>query len=184
MTGVALSYFLLTRGPAVESDSVLWLRIPANLGEQAPDDIFGFLDQRATVGSVVTALRKAEVDDRVSAVVVVPPPAPGPWGTVQEIRDAVIDFKESGKPIVAYLEFGMGQAYYLATACDQIFMSPTSPLMLVGVASYELFLRGTLDKVGGRGGHAGRRRIQDRNQHIYRIGVHARAPRSVGCAQS
>ena len=148
MTGVAVSYFLLTRGPAVESDSVLWLRIPANLDEQAPDDVFGFLDQRATIGSVVGALRKAKVDDRVSAVVVVPPPAPGLWGSVQEIRDAVVDFKESGKPIVAHLEFGMGQAYYLATACDEIFMSPTSPLMLVGVASYELFFRGTLDKVG------------------------------------
>ena len=148
MTGVAISYFLLTRGPAVESDSVLWLRIPANLGEQAPDDVFGFLDQRATVGSVVAALRKAKVDDRVSAVVVVPPPAPGLWATVQEIRDAVVDFKESGKPVVAHLEFGMGQAYYLATACDEIFLSPTSPLMLVGVASYELFFRGTLDKVG------------------------------------
>jgi protease-4 len=148
MTGVAMSYFLLTRGPSVASDSVLWLRVPANLGEQAPDDVFGFLDQRATVGSVVTALRKAKVDDRVSAVVVVPPAVPGLWGSVQEIRDAVIDFKESGKPIVAHLEFGMGQAYYLATACDEIFMSPTSPLMLVGVASYELFFRGTLDKVG------------------------------------
>ena len=148
MTGVAVSYFLLTRGPAVESDSVLWLRVPAVLGEQAPDDVFGLLDQRETVGSVVTALRKAKVDDRVSAVVLVPPPAPGLWGTVQEIRDAVIDFKESGKPVVAHIEFGMGQAYYLATACDQIFMSPTSPLMLVGVASYELFFRGTLDKVG------------------------------------
>ena len=148
MTGVAVSYFLLTRGPAVESDSVLWLRVPAVLGEQAPDDVFGLLDQRETVGSVVTALRKAKVDARVSAVVLVPPPAPGLWGTVQEIRDAVIDFKESGKPVVAHIEFGMGQAYYLATACDQIFMSPTSPLMLVGVASYELFFRGTLDKVG------------------------------------
>ena len=148
MTGVAVSYFLLTRGPAVESDSVLWLRVPAVLSEQAPDDVFGLLDQRETVGSVVTALRKAKVDDRVSAVVLVPPPAPGLWGTVQEIRDAVIDFKESGKPVVAHIEFGMGQAYYLATACDQIFMSPTSPLMLVGVASYELFFRGTLDKVG------------------------------------
>ena len=148
MTGVAVSYFLLTRGPAVESDSVLWLRVPAILGEQAPDDVLGLLDQRETVGSVVTALRKAKVDDRVSAVVLVPPPAPGRWGTVQEIRDAVIDFKESGKPVVAHIEFGMGQAYYLATACDQIFMSPTSPLMLVGVASYELFFRGTLDKVG------------------------------------
>ena len=148
MTGVAVSYFLLTRGPAVESDSVLWLRVPAVLSEQAPDDVFGLLDQRETVGSVVTALRKAKVDARVSAVVLVPPPAPGLWGTVQEIRDAVIDFKESGKPVVAHIEFGMGQAYYLATACDQIFMSPTSPLMLVGVASYELFFRGTLDKVG------------------------------------
>jgi protease-4 len=84
----------------------------------------------------------------VSAVVLVPPATPGLWGTVQEIRDAVIDFKESGKPVVAHIEFGMGQAYYLATACDEIFMSPTSPLMLVGVASYELFFRGTLDKVG------------------------------------
>ncbi len=148
MTGVALSYFLLTRGPSVESDSVLWLRIPADLGEQAPDDVFGFLDQRATIGSVVTTLRKAKVDDRVSAVVMVPPPVPGLWASVQEIRDAVVDFRESGKPIVAYLEFGMGQSYYLATACDEIFMSPTSPLMLVGVASYELFFRGTLDKVG------------------------------------
>ena len=77
MTGVAVSYFLLTRGPAVESDSVLWLRIPASLGEQAPDDVLGLLDQRATVGSVVDTLRKAKVDDRVSAVVVVPPSAPG-----------------------------------------------------------------------------------------------------------
>ena len=148
MTGVALSYFLLTRGPAVQSDSVLWLRIPANLGEQAPDDVFGLFGRRDTVGSVVTALRKAKVDDRVSAVVVVPPFAPVLWGTVQEIRDAVVDFRESGKPIVAHLEFGMGQAYYLATACDRIFMSPTSPLMLVGVSSYELFFRGTLEKVG------------------------------------
>ena len=148
MTGVAVSYFLLTRGPAVESDSVLWLRVPSNLGEQAPDDVFGFLEQRATVGSVVSALRMAKVDDRVSAVVVVPPVVPGLWGSVQEIRDAVVDFKESGKPIVAHLEFGMGQAYYLATACDEIFMSPTSPLMLVGVASYEFFFRDTLDKVG------------------------------------
>lgn len=148
MTGVAVSYFLFTRGPAVESGSVLWLRIPASLDEQAPADVLRLFDQRATVGSVVGALRKAKVDDRVSAVVVVPPPVPGPWGTVQEIRDAVIDFRESGKPIVAHVEFGVGQAYYLATACDEIFMSPASPLMLVGVASYELFFRGTLDKVG------------------------------------
>ena len=148
VAGLAVSFLLITRGPAVESDSVLWLRVPGILGEQPSDDIFGLLGQSATVGSVVDALRKAKVDDRVAAVVLEPPASVGLWGTVQEIRDAVIDYRESGKPIVAYLEYGGGQAYYLATACDQVFMTPSSPLMLVGVASYELFLRDALDKVG------------------------------------
>lgn len=148
MTGVAFSYFLLTRGPSVASDSVLWLRVPSSLGERAPDDFLGLLDGTETVGSVVSALRKAKVDDRVSAVVLIPPSVPGLWGTTQEIRGAVLDYRESGKPIVAYLESGTGQSYYLATACDEVFMSPTSPLMLVGVATYELFFRGALDKVG------------------------------------
>ena len=70
----------------------------------------------------------------------------GLWGKVQEIRDAVLDFKESGKPIVAYLEYGSGQQYYLATAADEVYLTPTSPLDLVGVASYDLFLRGALTR--------------------------------------
>ena len=148
VAGMAVSLFLITRGPVVASDSVLWLRVPGNLGEQAPDDILGLLGGSASVGSVVDTLRKAKVDDRVSAVVLDPPVSAGLWGTVQEIRDAIIDFRESGKPIVAYLESGGGQQYYLATACDEVFMTPASPLMLVGVASYELFFRDAFDKLG------------------------------------
>lgn len=148
MAGIAVSLFLITRGPVVASDSVLWLRVPGNLGEQAPDDILGLLGQSASVGSVVDTLRKAKVDDRVSAVVLEPPASVGLWGTAQEIRDAIVDFRESGKPIVAYLESGGGQQYYLASACDQVFMTPASPLMLVGVASYELFFRDAFDKLG------------------------------------
>lgn len=149
MAGVVVTYFVARRGPSVETNSVLWLRVPAMLGERAPDDVFGqLLGPRDTVGSVVEALRKAKVDDRISAVVLLPSYQSALWGKVQEIRDAVLDFRESTKPIVAYLEFGMGQAYYLATACDEIFLTPSSPLNLVGVASYELFLREALDKVG------------------------------------
>src|SRR5919201_6850005 len=70
------------------------------------------------------------------------------WGKVQEIREAVLDFKKSGKPIYAYLEYGGDREYYLATAADKVFLMPSSPLDLVGVATYELFLRGTLDKIG------------------------------------
>ena len=149
MTAVLVTYFLAGRGPTVESNSVLWLRIPGNLAEHEPDDLWGRLwaTRRGTVGSVVEVLRKAKVDDRISAVVLMPGQQ-ALWGKVQEIRDAILNFRESGKPAVAYLEYGGGQPYYLATACDKIYLSPTSPLDLVGVTTYELFLRGALDKVG------------------------------------
>ena len=149
LTGVVAAFLLTTRGPTVQAGSLLWLRVPDNMVERAPDDLLGQLvGRRETVGAVVETLRKAKVDARVEAVVLIPAMQPGLWGKVQEIRDAVLDFKTSGKPIVAYLEYGGGQQYYLATACDQIFLTPTSPLDLVGVASYELFFRGALDKVG------------------------------------
>ncbi|MCY3842240.1 MAG: signal peptide peptidase SppA [Acidobacteria bacterium] len=149
MLGLAAALLVAGRGPTVERDSVLWLRLPPTLAERSPDDLVGqFFGGRETVGSIVAALRKAKADERIAAVVLVPSVQPGLWGKVQEIRDAVLDFRESDKPIVAYLEFGQGQAYYLATACDEIFLTPSSPLNLVGVASYELFLRGAFDKVG------------------------------------
>ena len=67
---------------------------------------------------------------------------------MQELRDAVLDFRKSGKTVVAFLEYGGDREYYLASAADRVFLLPTSPLDLTGVASYEIFLRGTLDKIG------------------------------------
>ena len=67
---------------------------------------------------------------------------------MQELRDAVLDFRKSGKMVVAFLEYGGDREYYLASAADRVFLLPTSPLDLTGVASYEVFLRGTLDKLG------------------------------------
>ena len=93
-------------------------------------------------------LRKAKVDSRITSVVIRPTGTAALWGKVQEVRDAIIDFKTSRKPIIAYLEFGGEQELYLASACDKIFLMPTSSLDLTGLASYELFLRGTLDKIG------------------------------------
>ena len=149
--GAAVVVFTLaTAGPTIESPSVLWLRLPSNLTEYVPESLLGQLiaGRRDTVNSVVEALRKAKVDERIEAVVVIPSSQLGMWGKVQEVREAILDFKESGKPIIAYLEYGGGQQYYLATAADKIFLTPTSSVDLVGVASYELFLREALDAVG------------------------------------
>ena len=55
-----------------------------------------------TVRSVVDSLRKAAVDSRVTSVVLRPTDNAALWGKVQEVRDAVVAFKRSKKPIVAY----------------------------------------------------------------------------------
>src|SRR6185295_7921003 len=67
---------------------------------------------------------------------------------LQELRAALMDFRKSGKPITAYLEYASGQEYYVASAADRIMMMPAGTLDLSGVATYELFLRGALDKLG------------------------------------
>src|SRR5215467_3263641 len=151
LTGVALLYIAFGREPAVPSNATLVLRIGGDLTEVAPSDVVGYLRgvRTPTVRAIVDNLRKAKTDPRVTAVLLRPTGFESPfWGKVQEIRDAVLDFRKSGKPVYAYLEFGGDREYYLATAADKVFLMPSSPLDLTGLATYEVFLRGTLDKIG------------------------------------
>src|SRR5207247_6856441 len=144
-------YGLCGREPSVPSDATLVLRVGGDLTEIAPNDVVGYIRgvKAPTVRSIVENLRKAKVDSRVHGIVLKPTGFSSPfWGKVQEIRDAVIDFRKSGKPVYAYVEYGGDREYYLATAADKVFLMPSAPLDLTGVATYEVFLRGTLDKVG------------------------------------
>jgi protease-4 len=147
--GLLLLYSALAREPQVASGSTLVLRVDGDMREMEPGGLLGpFIEAPPTVRAMVEMLRKAKTDKRVSSVIVKPTGAGALWGKVQEVRDAVADFRRSGKPIIAYLEYGGEQEFYLATACDKVFLMPTSTLDLTGIASYELFLRGTLDKIG------------------------------------
>ncbi len=147
--GLILMAAIVGRQPQVAGNSTLVLRIGGDLQETEPGGVIGqFFEAPATVRSLVEALRKAKVDRRISSVIVRPSGAAALWGKVQEVRDAITDFKTSGKPIVGYLEYGGEQEFYLASACDKVFLMPTASLDLTGMASYELFLRGTLDKIG------------------------------------
>ena len=147
----AALYFIVSREPAVPSNVLLTLRVGGSLDEISPTDVFGYVRgaRTQTVRSVVDDLRKAKVDRRITAVLLKPTGFSTPyWAKIQEIRDAVVDFRKSGKPLYAYLEYGADRDYYLASAADKVFLMPSSPLDLAGVASYEVFLRGTLDKIG------------------------------------
>jgi protease-4 len=144
-------YLVFAREPGVGSNSTLVLPIGGDLAEVAPADVVGYLRgvRTPTVRSIVDNLRKARVDSRIRGVLLKPTGFNSPfWAKVQEIRDAVLEFRKSGKPVYAYLEYGGDREYYLASAADKIFLMPSAPLDLTGVATYELFLRGTLDKIG------------------------------------
>ena len=149
--GFATLYLLFGREPSVPSNATLVLRVGGNLTEVAPADVVGYIRgvRSPTVRTIVDNLRKAAVDNRVRGVLLKPTGFESPfWAKVQEIRDAVLEFKKSGKPVYAYVDYGGDREYYLATAADKVFLMPSAPLDLTGVATYELFLRGTLDKIG------------------------------------
>ena len=146
---LAFTSLLIGREPHVSGNSALLLKVNGDLQEVEPGGVLGqFFEAPPTVRSVVEALRKAKVDRRVTSVVIRPGGAAALWGKVQEVRDAIADFRTAGKPIIAFMEYGGEQEYYLASACDKVFLAPTASLDLTGMASYELFLRGTLDKIG------------------------------------
>jgi protease-4 len=139
------------RRARVTSSAALVLRPDGDLPELRPDDV---LDQFVDRGSdslrgLIGALRRAKTDSHITSVVLIPGSLDSPyWARVQELRDAIVDFRRSGKPVTAFLEYGSDREYYLATAADRIYLLPSSSLDLTGVASYEMFLRGTFDKVG------------------------------------
>lgn len=151
MLGFVAIYMLVGRAPAVPSNATLTLELGGDLAEVAPADVVSYLSgsRTPTVGAIVDNLRKAKVDDRVTAVFLKITGLTTPyWAKVQEIRDAVTDFRTAGKPIYAYLEYGGDKDYYLASAAEKVFLMPSSPLDLAGVATYEVFLRGALDRFG------------------------------------
>jgi protease-4 len=151
ITGTAALYFAMSRGPSVPATAVLVLKPAGTLQDMAPADVVGqlFGNDTRTLRGYVNSLRKAKRDPRITSVLLMPGAIDSPyWARVQELRDAIVDFRRSGKKVTAYLEFGGDREYYLASAADRVFLMPASSLDLTGVASYEIFLRGAFDKIG------------------------------------
>jgi protease-4 len=70
------------------------------------------------------------------------------WARVQELRDALVRFRKSGKPSWAHLEFAGNQEYFLATGCAKVAASPTAMLDVSGLSAEVSFYKGALEKLG------------------------------------
>jgi protease IV len=136
---------------------ILELDLTEGVIETRPPDPFSAVMTRhqPTITDVLAGLKSARSDDRVKGLVVKVGGKPIGLGVVQELREAVRRFRESGKPTWAWAEtfgeFSAGNVpYYLATAFETIYLQPSGDVGLTGLNIERPFLRGTLDKLGVR----------------------------------
>src|SRR5215217_3972212 len=151
LIGVAILVSAFRKGePSIRDNSVLALRVAGSLPDYTPDDplkrFFGGPDQSLT--GLVMQFKKAKADKRIKAILLDVNMSGVGWGKAEEIRDAITDFRSSGKPVYAYVEFGLNKEYYIATACDKIIVPPPGELFINGLAADVMFFRGSLDKLG------------------------------------
>ncbi|MEX0980499.1 MAG: signal peptide peptidase SppA [Bacteroidales bacterium] len=111
---------------------------------------FGGFDMEGTLGldQVLKDLDKAKRDENISGIFLRLSAIPASMATVEEIRDALLDFKESGKPIIAHADAYTQKTYYLATAADKIYLTPTGDFDFKGLQATVLFFKRALDKYG------------------------------------
>ncbi|HEX2823193.1 MAG TPA: signal peptide peptidase SppA [Streptosporangiaceae bacterium] len=134
---------------------ILELDLTDGIGEEpVTDPVAAFMSRRKIrLPDIIEGLRRARQDDRVRALVVKVGGGRIGLARMQEIREAVSGFRESGKLTVAWAEtfgeFTHGNVpYYLATAFDRIYLQPSGTLGLTGVAVEQLFLHDALAKIG------------------------------------
>lgn len=138
----------------VKKNSVLYLDLDQPITERTQKSLagipfFGAGDSKG-VGfyDIIKALKHAQNDDNIEAVFVnVSSPQAG-MATLLEVRNAILDFKKSGKPIIAYSEVYAQSAYYVASAANKVYLNPQGALEFKGFSSDLVFFKGALEKLG------------------------------------
>jgi protease-4 len=140
---------------AVPSRSYLEVGLAGPVEELAPRDLVSILlrrDRPITVYDFWMNMRKAAADRRIQAVLVRINMVECDWAKATELRDALLEFRRSGKKAYAFIEEApdFDMEYYIATACDKIVLHPLGWLGINGIGGYVPFFKGALDKLGIR----------------------------------
>lgn len=152
---VPLIGFLISATPkaSIPDNMILTLKLDHKLLEAPTSDSLSkvIADQALSVPEIVSALKKAATDKRVSGLRLVLGAGVAQIAQVQEIRDAIATLRRNGKFALAYAQQFEGRglsAYYLAAACDEIWLQTTSELHMTGISVATPFIKETLSKVG------------------------------------
>jgi len=135
---------------SVRDNTVLLLDLSGGLDEYNAPMTFNFGDQKkgTSLFDVLTAIQKAKTDDHIKGIYYRAGGAGFGMAKLNELRDALVDFRTSGKFVYAFLESGSKAHYYLASAADSIFMPQEGMLELNAYGASAPFMKGMFDKIG------------------------------------
>ena len=152
---VSLAGMLASEGTtgSVSKNSVLRIKLQGEVvdraGETSPLELFSRGEQMTiALDQTLDALKKAAKNDKVKGIYLEAGPFAAYPADLQEMRRALLEFKESGKWIVAYGDQYSRGAYYLCSVADEIFLNPIGAIDWSGMSSQPMFYTGLLKKVG------------------------------------
>lgn len=144
------------KAPTIDSGSYLVFDLAANITDSPPQvDFSQFTASHSStlqLRALTQAIRAAKSDDRVAGILLKGALTPNGYGSgyavLKEVRNALIDFKASGKPVRAYLEAITTKDYYLASVASDIALDPYGMIVMPGLASEPMFYTGAFEKFG------------------------------------
>jgi len=135
----------------VSENSVLTLTFKNKIADMSsfkPDLSTMKVKKTLSLKDVTDAIKKAKTDDKIKGIYLDMSNLNIGIASVEEIRNAFKDFKSSGKFIIAHSDYFTHKSYYLASAADEIYLTPAGQVQFFGLSAQLIFFKSMLDKIG------------------------------------
>ncbi len=141
---------------SIKDNSVIEIKLDIPVTERTPLNPFENFDfqtmkSKKSIGldDIIKNLEKAKTDDKIKGLFLNLSVVPSGIATIEEIREALVDFKKSsGKFIIAYSDYMSQGAYYIASAADKIYLNPEGLIEFKGLSAELMFFKDALEKLG------------------------------------
>ena len=136
--------------PNVKSNSFLKLEFDHLVTELTDNVETSFSDTQRAIGvhDITRLINEAKSDAKISGIVIDAPQVSMGPSTANLIREALLDFKDTDKPIYAYGDFFGQSGYYLSSAADSIFLNPNGSIEIKGFGAVIPFYKSLMDEIG------------------------------------
>jgi protease-4 len=141
---------------SISNNSILVLKAGVPIPDRGDQNPFSGLDlfnmtitPAPGLNEILQNIEKASGDNKIKGILIENGLLPAGWATTEEIRNALLKFRENGKFVISYSDYVLTQqCYYLSTAADKIYINPGSMVDFKGLSSEVMFFKKALEKIG------------------------------------